>query len=570
MINFKNENNIIIEINKYKKITLFTSIIRLILAILFIIFIIMLLSLKDYLLYGIISISLFIIFILFMLLTNKHYYHLDHLKIKKEIYEKHKKRRNYDLNTFFDNGQEFLKKDDYKQSDLDLFGSNSLYQYLNSCKTKRGRIKLASLLTEGKDYDISYAKAIKELTEDENTLNIEASINQISNYSSKLDYEEILGVLNNKIKINFLYLLPLLSFISTIVYLLLIFIINLNPLGLIGFVIFNFILTTLCVRNDVFKIKASAYKNLIESYINVSNTFINNKYESKLLIDYQNEINKLLPNLKSMNNILNILSSRSNVIFLIIFNSLFIFDFFITLLFNLKIKNYENNKNIFELLSDLEAMVSLSNIGIDNEIYSIPEEADSMIEAIDLYHPLIKNCVTNTININEGIILTGSNMSGKTTFLRTLGIIMTLYNASSIVPAKSFKAPKLNIYTSLRANDMLSEGVSTFYAEILRMKKINEGIKKGPSLVLIDEIFKGTNLNERLEASFKIIENLNKYNAYFIISTHDLELTTAKNILNYHFNEYYENDKIYFDYKIKEGKSETSNAMYLLKMADII
>ena len=147
---------------------------------------------------------------------------------------------------------------------------------------------------------------------------------------------------------------------------------------------------------------------------------------------------------------------------------------------------------------------------------------------------------------------------------------MTLYNASSIVPAKIFKAPKLDIYTSLRANDMLSEGVSTFYAEILRMKKINEGIKKGPSLVLIDEIFKGTNLNERLEASFKIIENLNNYNAYFIISTHDEKITEAKNIVNYHFNEYYEDDKISFDYIIKEGKSETRNALYLLKMADII
>ena len=161
-------------------------------------------------------------------------------------------------------------------------------------------------------------------------------------------------------------------------------------------------------------------------------------------------------------------------------------------------------------------------------------------------------------------------MSGKTTFLRTIGIAQILYNANGLIPAKSFSTNHLDIYTSLRANDMLEEGISTFYAEILRMKKINEAIKKGPCLVLIDEIFKGTNLNERLEASFKIIEKLNNNSILFIISTHDLEITEAKGIINYHFNEYYKDDKIYFDYIIKEGKSNTSNALYLLKMADII
>ena len=569
MINFKNEKELDLNINKYKKITNISSILRISIFILLVIFLIMLFSLQDYLLYGIISGVIFVLFIFIMLFTNKYYYHLEHLKIKKEIYNKHYKRRSHDLNTFFDTGSDFLESDDYKESDLDLFGSNSLFQYLNSAKTKKGRMRLSNLLKHGQPRNIEYTNAINELSNNEYSIDIEASIAGVSNQASKLDYNEILSTINTKIKLNILSFLPLLSFIGMIIYTILVFTINLNPFLIIPFILANFILTRICNRCNAFNIKASLYLNLIDSYIDISNIFIKNNYESKLLNEYKNDLIKYLPKLKSIKSIIDILSFRANFVFLLLGNSLFISDLFIILLFNNKVKKNEDVNHAFDIISDIEAILSLSNIGIDNEIYCIPENNDN-ITFEDIYHPLVKDCISNSININEGIILTGSNMSGKTTFLRTLGIAYILYNAGGVVPAKSFRGPSLDIYTSLRANDMLKEGVSTFYAEILRMKKINEAIKKGPCLVLIDEIFKGTNLNERLEASFKIIEKLNSYNAFFIISTHDEKITEANNIINYHFSEYYENDKIKFDYKIKPGKSETTNAIYLLKMADII
>lgn len=569
MIVFKNEEELNLKINKYKKITLFISIIRITIAIMLLVSLILLFSLNEYLLYGIISAVLFITFVVFMIVTNKYYYELNHFNNKKKVYQLHYKRRELNIIEFHDNGNEFLDKNDYKESDLDLFGRNSIYQYLNSAKTKRGRILLADLLKNKNEYDINKTKAIYELGSNESTLDVEAALLGLNNNASNLDYEELLSLSNNKIKMNILYFIPLLSFVGLLIYIPLIFILKLNPLFLFIFIVSNFILTRLLSNIKIFKIKASSYINLIDNYVLVSKAFIKNDYDNQLLNDYKNKIINNLNSLEKFKNILDSLSYRTNLLFLILANSLFIFDFFILLLFNHRIKYNDDIKEIFDILTNIEAMISLSNIKIDNEICCIPEESDEF-EFEDLYHPLIKNPVSNSLKIEEGIILTGSNMSGKTTFLRTIGIALVLFNASGLVPAKSFHSPKLDIYTSLRANDMLEEGVSTFYAEIMRMKKINEAIKKGPCMILIDEIFKGTNMKDRLEASFKIIEKLSMSKSYFIISTHDIELTNAKNIVNYHFSDYFNDNKLYFDYKIKEGISTKTNAIELLKMADII
>ncbi len=279
MLIFKNEEELNIQINKYKKITTAISIIRLFIALSLVIFLIMLFSLKEYLLYGILSAIIFILFIFVILFTNKYYYKLEHLKAKMLVYSNHKKRRMHDLNTFFDNGFDFLIKDDYKESDLDLFGKNSIYQYLNISKTKRGRIKFANYLRYGKEFDIDYAKSIYELSNLESSIDIEASISEISNEAKRIDYEELLSNLGNKIKLNILSFIPLLSFIGMITYLILLFTINLNPFGIIGFILFNFISTRLFLKNNKFNVKSTVYENIIDSYINICNKFILNKYE---------------------------------------------------------------------------------------------------------------------------------------------------------------------------------------------------------------------------------------------------------------------------------------------------
>ena len=565
MLEFKNIENVKAEESKLKNLTTALSLVRLILAILALVFLIIGFS-YEFKIYGSIGLVIIAIFIAYSFLTNKYYKNLELVKNKLITYESHDKRRKGLYHTFKDSGKDLLNKEDYKESDLDLFGNHSLYQYLSVSKTKYGRNMLKSALTEGSTID--YSSLCYKLADNEGSIDLESSISNFE-CAKNIDYDALYESLGTKIKLTLGMILPLLSFIAMLVFIPFIFINNLNPWFLVLFIALNIVLCKLFLVNPIFLLNSDSYYTLLEKYLIVREQVNNTNIDDDLYNDIKKSLNDNYSSIKNTMGILNLLAYRKNVIFNIIANGLFSFDFFIILIYNFKTKKQTGLREFFEAVGKLEVSLSLANIGIDNNVYCKGEKNDT-INAVDMYHPLVKNCISNSIDMNGGIILTGSNMSGKTTFMRTLGICQTLYNAKGLIPAYTFSSTDLNIYTSLRANDMLSEGISTFYAEILRMKDINNAIKEKKNLILVDEIFKGTNASERIDASFKVIDKLNSYNQFFIISTHDFELCNANNITNYHFNETYIDDKISFDYKIKMGKSETKNAIYLLKMANII
>lgn len=193
-------------------------------------------------------------------------------------------------------------------------------------------------------------------------------------------------------------------------------------------------------------------------------------------------------------------------------------------------------------------------------------------------HPLIneKERVVNDFALEDQIcIVTGSNMSGKTTLLRTIGVNLVLAYAGAAVCAKGFTCSILDIFTSMRINDDLNSGISTFYAELLRIKTIIEySKKKQPMLFLIDEVFRGTNSRDRVTGAKNVLMNLNKGWIIGLISTHDFELCDFENdvsgrIFNMHFTETYTDGEIRFDYKLREGRCKTANAKYLMKMVGI-
>lgn len=200
------------------------------------------------------------------------------------------------------------------------------------------------------------------------------------------------------------------------------------------------------------------------------------------------------------------------------------------------------------------------------------------LEAEELGHPLIPDAARVTNPLRPGgniLIISGSNMSGKTTYLRTVGVNVALARAGAPVCARSMATGDFHIYTSMRIADDLNEGVSSFYAELRRVKAILDAARLDRNtLFLIDEIFRGTNSVDRLSGARRVIKRLGEMGIAGMVTTHDLELCAleneVKNITNVSFSEQYEGGEIRFDYKIRPGKSKTSNAKYLMELLGIV
>jgi DNA mismatch repair ATPase MutS len=193
------------------------------------------------------------------------------------------------------------------------------------------------------------------------------------------------------------------------------------------------------------------------------------------------------------------------------------------------------------------------------------------LEITDLYHPLIENCVANSLSAkyNEGVLITGSNMSGKTTFIRSIAVntllAQTLYTSTS----RCYQAPLLDICSSINMADSLDESKSYFQAEALSIFNILNHVKAtgGNCLIIIDEIFRGTNTIERVAAARAILSYLSANKNFVFVSTHDLELAEllGDEYAVYSFEEMAADERLIFDYKIKPGILKHKNAIAVLK-----
>jgi DNA mismatch repair ATPase MutS len=231
-------------------------------------------------------------------------------------------------------------------------------------------------------------------------------------------------------------------------------------------------------------------------------------------------------------------------------------------------------KNLFNYVGHIDTAISIASLRAGKEKTCLPKFISANKELIvkNLYHPLIEDCVKNNLTItNKSILITGSNMSGKSTFLRSLIINSVLAQTIYTCFADEFKSPIIKQFSSIRIDDDLFDGKSYYFQEVGIMASLLEQVDSSDqNLFVLDEVFKGTNTIERIASAKAILSYLNRNENIVIVATHDIELADllAQEYDLYHFTETVENKALHFDHTIKSGQLKTRNAIKILELSN--
>lgn len=507
-----------------------------------------------------------------------------------EINEKGIKRLNGEYREFEDKGIDLIDESHGFCEDLDVFGQNSLFQMINTTRTKSGRKKLGEILSINKlptkEEVVKKQEAIKELGEKviwRQKLYVDAS------FKKKKDEEldELIKWSKEKSKkISTRLIIACIFMALTFLDIFITIIGVLPPSFLILHFMINYLIIKLLTkeRNEAIQLFHSI-RNSVRAYSNILSLIETEEFKTPYLNELKNKIKtnskiSCCVEMKKLSNLLDWVGDSSANAYYLIINVVAFADVFIV--YNLDKWRDRNGSNIEEWLAvmgEFDALSSIANIAFDNEEWTFANILDKKeVKGQSIGHPLIgERSIVNDYkleNPKQITLITGSNMSGKSTFLRTVGLNLVLAYIGAPSCAKEFECGVMKIYTCMRTKDNLEESISSFYAEILRIKLIIEACKRGENVFFIlDEIFKGTNSRDRHTGATVLIKQLSRNGAIGMLSTHDLELCdleeTMKEVENYNFREYYEDNKIKFDYKLRSGKSTTQNAVYLMKLAGI-
>jgi hypothetical protein len=493
----------------------------------------------------------------------------------------------------FDQGNEFISPNNDYTEDLDIFGMGSLFQYLNRTTTSSGKEKLANwLTTQNLNLGQILLKqgAIKELAEKPEWRQNLQLIGKNTN-EKKQDIIDILNWLDEAPLIKQPWFKYFIAFINSITFGLLalsifniippvIFILHIIiiPFWIIGkyFKKINVIHVQLGRKTDLFE-KYSSIIKLIEKE-DFKSEYLQNLKQKSDIIDHKASLI-----IKKLSKISSAFNQRLNMIAGVLLNIFLLWDLIQSLrLENWKKKHKKQLIKWFAVMAEFDALSSLGCFYFNNQSFQFPKMTDGefFIHTSELGHPLIheNQRINNDVAISnqkQFIIITGANMAGKSTFLRTLGINMILASTGAPVCAKSFEWRPIKIYTSIRTRDSLFKNESYFFAELKRLKSLIDQLEAGEKMfIILDEILKGTNSKDKQTGSKHLIEQLIRLNAAGIIATHDLALgelakNYPENIKNMRFEVEFENDELVFDYKLKTGISQNMNATFLMKKMGI-
>lgn len=514
-------------------------------------------------------------------------------------------------------GTQYLRDDSCEAADLDIFGRNSLYQYLCTASTVFGQDQLARWLDPAEPKDMQDIRgrqqAVEELTKKTDfSLHFEASarcLRTASYDASRKALDDFFHALEQKNSISMAGRITIRVFpVLTLAFLLAFLSGFYKELTITCFLVAAMLqlLASLLGYSRTSRLLGPVYKmnRIITPYRRLIEQLTQESFDSPYLKQLQEILtgsvkaagpvkalepansqssNGAIKALKELESIADAVVIRHNIYASFILNSFFCFDFHCAERYCKWKDTYQGTlRTWLEAVGVLEALVSLGVIFHTRQTHTLPRiihAGKPTLSAASLRHPLLKEtcAVGNDFDLTHNIcIITGSNMSGKTTFMRSIGVNLVLAYAGAYCTASSLQVSYMKLCTSMRTEDNVNEGISTFYAELLRIKKIMETVKeKKPMLSLIDEIYKGTNAKDRIFAARETIKNISRPYAYTILTTHDFELCDLENdscmdAENYYFSESYSQDKILFDYKIKQGRCTTTNARYLLHMAGIL
>ncbi len=536
------------------------------------------------------SISSFIVFVILIRFHNK-------ISLEKELKEAIISINKNEI-TFlnreqipFENGSEFIDFNHTYSYDLDIFGNDSLFQNLNRTFTYIGKKTLGNSLLKvlTNDEIIENQVFIQELSKKLNWRQELMSISKISN-DKKLHYENLIAWSRfnskpiHKIDIVLSFLLPAIFAIMIIAY-----IITKNN------VFFNY-LSFLFITNLIFagrflkriKLENSNSTNIdkiVKQYGLLIQKIENETFTSKKGVDLQNnlanEFQKASLSLGNLSKLFAKLDSIGNLIMTIILNGTILYHFHnLKSIIDWKTTNDKNLENWLDIIGEFEMLNSFANFAYNNPEFTFPElNENHEISFQNLSHPLLnpKTRVGNNVDFQPQsyMILTGSNMSGKSTFLRSLGINMVLAGIGAPVCATNANIHPLQILVSMRLSDSLSDSESYFYAEIKRLKQIMDQLENKTAFVLLDEILRGTNSDDKRTGTIEVVKKMISKNAIGAIATHDIEVCfTTKDYPNQLINKCFEveiiNNDLHFDFKLHDGICKNKSATFLMKKMGVI
>lgn len=480
-------------------------------------------------------------------------------------------------------------------SDLDLIGKHSLLQLMDTANYRGGTNKLARyLLTREPDVAEIHKRQsiVKELVdkpEFRDRLHLRAELYKKQELEKDWTLEELQAHLNSSEEVNYTVPLLLLGGLSVLN-------ITLGALYMAGiidpYVIFSFILYLVLYNFNSEKISGlydeshqiekllsrfNAVLHYLESYDYSSNSHL--KEFCRPFWDSTYSPSKYI---KRIIRIASAASSQQSEVVWVLINFLVPWDLY----FAQKLSSYKTElapklAGWIDNFYQLEAYSSMANFAWLNPHYSfsMPDAQPSQpFEAEELGHPLIpqERKVTNDVsieNVGDVMLVTGSNMAGKSTFLRTMGINLALCFAGAPVNASSLSTIPFRLFSSINVTDSLDDGLSHFYAEVKRLRELLILLRDNhemPVFFMVDEIYRGTNNRERLQGSEAFLKDVAGKNGVGLVSTHDLELAQLESSIpqlsNWHFAETIEDGKMSFEYKLKPGPCPTTNALKIMEM----